>query len=231
MRWDRGAIMLLAALGFGLATHAWLRENPGSNPWAPLDLRDAEGWATSFKIADLRDDPAQCRAVLDRSGVPFTVLAATGEGACRRADRTVLVQSPLSPAKPPTTCAVAAAFQLWIDQGVKPASLEIFGQPVQRIQHFGAYNCRRLYGRNEGPWSEHATGNAIDIAAFVLADRTRISVLSDWAGEDKKAEFMRRIRDAACRSFGTVLSPDYNKAHADHLHLDQEQRGIGGVCR
>ena len=28
------------------------------------------------------------------------------------------------------------------------------------------------------------------------------------------------VRDKACRSFGSVLSPDYNAAHADHLHLD-----------
>ena len=40
-----------------------------------------------------------------------------------------------------------------------------------------------------------------------------------------------RARDAACEVFGTVLSPDYNAAHADHFHLDQEVRGWGGVCR
>ena len=28
-----------------------------------------------------------------------------------------------------------------------------------------------------------------------------------------------------------VLSPDYNAAHADHLHLDQAARGLGGACR
>jgi len=31
--------------------------------------------------------------------------------------------------------------------------------------------------------------------------------------------------------FGTVLSPDYNPAHADHLHFDQASRGSGGMCR
>lgn len=231
MRWDRAAVVLLAAMGLALAVQAWLRENPGANPWAPLDLRDPEGWATQAKTADLRADPVQCRAVLDRSEVPFTVLAAAGEGSCRRTDRTVLEKTPLSPAQPPTTCAVAAAFELWLQKGLAPASLEIFGQPIQRIEHLGAYSCRRLYGRDEGPWSEHATGNAIDIAAFVLRDGTRISVLADWSGEHKKAQFLQEARDAACRSFGTVLSPDYNKAHADHLHLDQARRGVGNVCR
>jgi hypothetical protein len=231
MRWDRRAISILAMLGLGLGIQAWLRENPGHNPWAPLDLRDPPGWTTRGKIADLRGDPAQCRAVLSRSEVAFIILEPVGDGACRRSDRTVLEQSPLSPARPSTTCAVAAAFELWLEMGVSPAAQKIFGQPVESIEHFGAYSCRRLYGRNEGPWSEHATGNAIDIAAFVLADGTRISVLDDWSDEAEEARFLRQARDAACRSFGTVLSPDYNAAHADHLHLDQAQRGIGGVCR
>ena len=46
-----------------------------------------------------------------------------------------------------------------------------------------------------------------------------------------EARFLRRARDEACTVFGTVLSPDYNAAHADHLHLDQAARGFGGVCR
>ncbi|MDP1909506.1 MAG: extensin family protein, partial [Hyphomicrobium sp.] len=37
------------------------------------------------------------------------------------------------------------------------------------------------------------------------------------------------VRDGACRLFSTTLSPDYNAAHADHLHFDQASRGaVGG---
>jgi hypothetical protein len=39
------------------------------------------------------------------------------------------------------------------------------------------------------------------------------------------------VRDKACDAFGTVLSPDYNAAHADHFHLDQADRGYGAFCR
>jgi hypothetical protein len=87
-----------------------------------------------------------------------------------------------------------------------------------------------MYGASEGRWSEHATGNAIDIAGFVLEDGRRISVLGDWDGEDAEARFLRAVRDGACKSFATVLSPDYNAAHADHFHLDQDGRW-SGVCR
>ena len=112
-----------------------------------------------------------------------------------------------------------------------PAATALLGSRITRIEHYGAFSCRRLYGRSEGRWSEHATGNAIDIAAFVLADGRRITVREDWMGEGARARFLHRVRDGACRVFGTVLSPDYNAAHSDHLHLDQAARGFGGVCR
>ncbi len=231
---DRALLLLLIAGGVFLAGRGWLEEHPQHNPWAPLDLRDPPGWATQRKIAALRADPAECRAVLARSGIAFTTLDPAGEGACRREDRTVLSAASLSPAPPPTTCAVAAGFELWMQRGVQPAARELLGSPVTRVEHLGSYNCRRLYGREEGAWSQHATGNAIDIAGFVLEDGRRVTLLADWGeegGESDEAAFLRRARDEACRSFGTVLSPDYNAAHADHFHLDQQARGLGGVCR
>lgn len=227
-----GPVITLFILGaLFLAVRGWLAENPQHDPWAPLNLNDPPGWATARKLTALRQDPEECRAVLARSGVAFTALPSAGEGECRREDRTVLGDAPLSPNPPPTTCAVGAALVLWLRQGVQPAAEEVLGTAVSRVEHFGAFSCRRLYGRSEGGWSEHATGNAIDIAAFVLSDGRRISVLRDWDGEDEEAAFLHRARDEACRVFGTVLSPDYNAAHADHFHFDQAARGFGGVCR
>lgn len=228
---DRLATALFLIGALVLVAQAWLHDHPQHNPWAPLDLTDPPGWATQRKLAALRSEPGECRAVLERSGVVFTTLQALGEGACRREDRTVLADAPLSPRQPASTCAVAAAVTLWLRQGVQPAAEEQLGSRVARIEHFGTYSCRRLYGRDQGPWSEHATGNAIDVAAFVLEDGRRISVQADWRGEGEQAAFLRTVRDEACRMFGTVLSPDYNAAHADHLHFDQEARGFGGVCR
>jgi hypothetical protein len=228
---DGFAFALLILGGLPLAAWAWLRDHPQDNPWAPLDLRDPPGWATPMKLADLRKNPAECRAVLTRSEVVFTTLDPAGEGACRRADRTVLPGLPLAPARPPVTCALGAGLELWLTREVQPAARELLGSPVTRIEHLGAYSCRRLYGRATGGWSEHATGNAIDIAAFVLADGRRVSVLGNWEGDGERARFLHRVRDGACRIFGTVLSPDYNAAHRDHLHLDQAARGWGGFCR
>jgi hypothetical protein len=228
---DAPLLALLAAGAVVLAGMAWLRDHPQDNPWAPLDLRDPPGWATRLKLADLREDPAECRAVLTRSHVAFTALDPAGEGACRRDDRIVLPGLPLAPARPRVTCALGAGLELWLASEVQPAARALLGSPVERIEHYGAYSCRRLYGRETGGWSEHATGNAIDVAAFVLADGRRVTVRGDWRGEGARAEFLHRVRAGACRIFGTVLSPDYNAAHSDHLHLDQAARGWGGFCR
>ena len=91
---DRLVLTILVLIALFVGGRAWLAENPGSNPWAPLDLNDEPGWATKSKIAALRDDPAQCRAVLERSEVDFTPLEPVGEGACRREDRTLLSEFP-----------------------------------------------------------------------------------------------------------------------------------------
>ena len=230
-KFDRAAFPLLMLAAVVLAGKGWLDANPQHNPWAPLDLRDPPGWATATKIAGLRADPFECRAVLSRSDISFSVLDPAGEGACARPDRTRLGDGQLAPDTPPMTCAMAAAVTLWRERSVSPAARELLGSELARIEHLGAYSCRRLYGRGEGPWSEHATGNALDVAAFVLADGRRISVLSDWSGDTPESAFLKRVRDGGCDIFGTVLSPDYNAAHRDHFHLDQASRGFGGVCR
>ncbi len=227
---DRRVALLLVLVALLLAGRVWLAEHPEHNPWAPLDLRDPTGWATEAKLLALRDDVPACRAVLDRSEIAHEVLEPVGEGACRREDRTRLGDYPLSPGTPPVTCPAAVALTLWERDVLAPAAREIFGSEVARIEHLGAYSCRRLYGADSGLWSEHATANAIDIAGFVLEDGTRISVLRDWPGEGAEARFLRRVRDGACDSFATVLSPDYNDAHADHFHLDMSPRWRG-VCR
>ena len=228
-RWPlRLALLVVAAIG-AFAGWTWLKDHPQHNPMAPLDLRDPIGLATATKLVALREDISACRAVLDRSEVAYTALPATGEGPCARPDRTQLSAFPLSPNVPATTCPVAAALELWRTRSVEPAAREILGSEVARFEHMGVYNCRRIRGSSNA-WSQHSTGNAIDISAIVLADGRRISLIDDWDGDAERARFLRQIRDDACEVFAVVLSPDYNAAHADHFHLDQSANWVG-ICR
>lgn len=234
---SRIGLVVLVLGCFWLLGRSWLADHPEHNPWAPLNLGDPPGWATGRKLAALRGDKALCTAFLERSAIPVDILPSAGSAQCLRDDRQVLSAGDgsavsLSPSRPQTTCSVDAAFNWWLAHGIQPAAETIMGSRVTRIEHMGTYNCRRIGGGETGNWSEHATGNAIDISAFVFADGRRLSVLADWPGEGPGAAFLRAVRDSACTPFGTVLSPEYNAAHADHLHLDQAERTAGwSVCR
>jgi hypothetical protein len=127
-------------------------------------------------------------------------------------------------------CDMARNLTLWLRETVQPAARDAFGSPVARLESMGAYSCRNIIGNPAvaGNRSEHATGNAIDIGGFVLADGRRVTVKAGWSGEADERSFLRTIRKGACQRFQTVLSPDYNAAHHDHLHFDL---GKGPYCR
>lgn len=123
-------------------------------------------------------------------------------------------------------CGAARAFGAWVREDVAPAAARAFGAGLARIDTAGSYACRNVVGSsgNAGRRSGHAVANAIDVAGFRLRDGRRIAVLGGWGGEDETTRaFLREVRRAACRRFGTVLSPDYNAAHADHLHLEDDR--------
>lgn len=238
---DRLGLTLLILACLFVSARAWLRDHPQHDPWTPLALGDPPGWTTSRKLADLRANVAECRAFLDRSGISSTALTPTGAGACRREDRKALASPArlavsLRPGGAQATCGIDAGLGWWLRHAVQPAARAALGSPVIAVEHLGTANCRRIGGGDEGNWSEHATGNAIDIAGFVLEDGRRISVRRDWTGGSGEAQdasaFLHMVRDSACTAFATVLSPDYNAAHADHLHLDQARRTGGWTaCR
>jgi hypothetical protein len=119
----------------------------------------------------------------------------------------------------PVTCEVSQAFTGWARYGVDRAARQILGSSVRSIETMGSYSCRDVAG--SGRRSAHATGAAIDIAGFVLADGRRIMVKEGWHdGTEREREFLRVVQQSACKRFDTVLGPDYNSAHHDHLHLE-----------
>ncbi|HEX8383723.1 MAG TPA: extensin family protein [Sphingomonas sp.] len=234
-----GGLVALVLTGVaGLLLYAATRGRPQDLPWTPLDLGRPVGLFTGRKLTALTGDAPGCRALLDRAGVTYTALPARGDARCGYADGVRLGSGgsrsiAYTPAGLGTSCPVAAALAMWEWNIVQPAAERLLGARVTRVEHFGSYSCRRLYGRDAGAWSEHSTADAVDIAGFRLADGRRISVVRDWTGDDAEARFLHAVRDGACDLFATTLSPDYNAAHRDHLHLDQAARGATGwrACR
>ncbi len=222
------AALLLTLL---LLLYALVRDRPQDLPWTELDLGQPVGLFTGRKLAGLTDDFPACRKALDKAGVRYNALPALSEsnGECGYADAVRFIPGGarrirFAPGDLGVSCPVAAALAVWEWEVVQPAAQRHFGQKVTEIEHFGSYNCRRMYNREGASWSEHATADAVDIAAFRLADGTRVTLVGDWDAKGSKARFLRDVRDGACGVFGTVLSPDYNAAHRDHFHLDQAVR-------
>ncbi|HTI31509.1 MAG TPA: extensin family protein [Sphingomonas sp.] len=126
------------------------------------------------------------------------------------------------------TCPLASSFAQWVQSDLQIPAMGEFGSPVVKVETFGSYACRNVNNAADARLSEHAFANAVDVSAFVLKDGTRIAVLGGWRGDERRARFLRAVRDAACRRFRTVLSPDYNALHEDHLHFDM---GGSQLCR
>jgi hypothetical protein len=50
------------------------------------------------------------------------------------------------------------------------------------------------------------------------------------AGPGRNGEFVVKVHQDACKSFGTVLGPNANEAHKDHFHFDMKQRRRRALC-
>jgi hypothetical protein len=189
---------------------------------------------TRSRIDAAADHLGLCLAELGAARVTFTPVpdvvnsetcGLTGAGTLD-VDRGTVAR--LRPAAPVMTCETALAFSIWRRQVVEPAAREIFGQDVVEIVHMGTYSCRSVSNRPGARPSAHSRAAAVDFAGVVLRDGTRIMVKDDWYAGNDEARFLKRIRDEGCRVFGTVLSPDYDAPHQDHLHLEPGGRAF---CR
>lgn len=207
----RASIALLAATALAACGIAERPSRPSGRPGAPSNR-----------------ETARCHVDLNRVGVRFSILPDRDYGAgcaIQGAVQLVDIGVPVTGIKA-VRCGQARAFTGWIRNGVAPAAWQILGSELARVDTMGSYACRNVVGSGRGPArrSGHATANAIDFAGVVLKDGRRISILRDWNAPDPDVRrFVRTLHASACKRFGTVLSPDYNAAHRDHLHLEDDQ--------
>lgn len=216
-------------------------------PWKPLNLNLPIGQATEAKVADfevartaapeeLKGATDACMQTLREAGVTVERAPDVDDGGFCQVRGAVRITggavTPLSPGGLVMQCPLAVRYVIWDRQVLQPMAEQHLGSRVARVENYGTYACRRIYGStevNDRP-SEHARANALDIGAVRLEDGRTVSVLADWGAQgptgQEGAVFLRRIRDGACRVFSTVLTPDYNEAHANHLHLDGAPRSL-----
>lgn len=229
-------LLILVLLAGALALAWWHFEAQIPRHWhpaEPLHVDDPLTPVTKWKLRRLADDREGCLAAL----------ATVPEGELRMtplADHEPVAGCPLANvvrleasgvdfnASFVASCPLALAWTLFERQRLQPAAEAVLGSRVARVEHLGSFACRNVYGREEGRPSEHATAEALDVAAFHLADGREIRLLDHWDDEGERGEFLRKAKDGACDLFGNVLGPDYNQAHADHFHFGM--RGFR-LCR
>lgn len=178
------------------------------------------------------DPDSACLRDLERAHVVFEPAREySGTGSCSVPNPVRVSSAGMRWSSPGVvSCQMARVVDRFEEEVVQPLAVKFFGQKVVQLHHMGTYNCRNQRnssrtasakgGATGGRLSEHAKGQAIDVGAFQLADGSVVSVKSHWSGAGRKSEFLHEVARASCDTFNVVLTPNHNREHHDHLHLD-----------
>ncbi len=160
---------------------------------------------------------------------------AQGDPACRVSEPVVVKALALRASEkqqsvafePPVTvsCALAKVVADWVRDSVQPLVRGHFENDLTALRVGGGHECRRRNHASEGPVSEHATGRALDIFAFRVGDgKAAVQVVVEKPQGLVQNSFLTAIRQSACGAFTTALGPGSDAAHANHLHVDIQER-------
>lgn len=214
-----GSILVIAMSWFGHVRTSFM-------PFPPINIEKSYamiGW----RISGLTYDRAACDKALSHPAVQSRRIGDSPiKNGCgwENAVRMNLIGGVRS-SSVRLTCPMAVAMALWMKQVVQPAARKHLGTEVSAMQHLGTYACRNIKGSIFSKYlnrrSEHATANAIDIAAFTLKNGGTVSILRDWTKKSPKSDFLKEIHYGACGYFRVVLGPEANYLHANHFHFDR----------
>ena len=202
------------------------RPAPDNYPREPDEQEDVQA-----------NGPENYQVNRSRDGAPYTTSPA-------QSPRLEPSRIPLGPARAPVAataavtpaatlaCPIVSALDRWIIDAVQPAAQRWFNSAVVEIKQISAYSCRGMNGQPGAHISEHAFGNALDIAGFVFADGRKVTVEKGWHGTAEEQAFLHDVQLAACDQFTTVLAPGSNVYHYNHIHVDLMRRASGRrICQ
>lgn len=211
---------------------------PTPRPKPPLQLPMSEQSSPSSKAAQTRsvrvsnDDglsQADCEGVMEAAGATFNWIGETELEGCtvEQGVELVSVQSNGAqiqfPQNPTMSCKFAERFARWTAEIAAPVVAGHTGSQLEAVVTGPGLVCRNRVGTSTTKVSEHAKGNAIDIAGFALADKRSLTIGAEVS--DTEARALAAMRTSACGYFTTVLGPGANPSHANHFHFDYGKHG------
>ncbi|QFY60821.1 extensin [Rhizobium grahamii] len=176
---------------------------------------------------------SECVRELQSLGVVFTDLSRIDDGNGCGIDKPIKVSEALPgiKLKPDGVfrCPVALALARWMKESVIPAAAVAAKDQgaIVSVNQASSYICRLRNSAETGKISEHARGNAIDVASFSFEKGDDIAVQPRREDSTLVGAFQRTVSAAGCLYFTTVLDPESDAAHETHFHLDVLQRKGG----
>jgi hypothetical protein len=168
-----------------------------------------------------------CRlALTDDIAIAPSLPPIKGPGACGGDDivhleAVVLADKTRVALKPAATlrCTMATAVADWVrtDLAALASSLNT---ALRSVDNFDSFECR---GRNRvagAMLSEHGKANALDVRSVGFADGRELKLTDRSADRGLRETVLHSV----CSRFSTVLGPDSDWYHEDHIHLDLAAR-------
>lgn len=230
-----GATVLVAVAGC-----TWLDPMMGIRPAPPANVDTQTKTRSIFALPRFgfggSDGPQglpaseqQCRKRLDRLGVTYENLPSIRESAhCGIAHPVKVTAFARGVAVEPAAtlnCGMAEETARWVQGDLAVATRTRYLVGIRSIGNMSSYSCRQI--RGSGQWSEHSTGNAIDIGSITLDSGRKIDVAKPNFFALREKSYLHRVRSKACDHFSTVLGPGSDADHADHFHFDLRARKSG----
>ena len=187
-------------------------------PWLAFSLAAVLAGCGASSPSAPKTSPT-CLADLAATGAQFTPWATSPGGQCA-VDVPLMLQSAGAALQPPikTACAMASTWASFVPV-IDRIALRQTGSRIRTVLDAGSWSCRTMTG-NRRRLSLHASGRAIDVTGFVLADGRTALVRRDWYRNDQAGRFLRAVGAAACKHFQVVLGPPADHYHRDNLHMD-----------
>jgi hypothetical protein len=182
--------------------------------------------------AESEEEHQICLAQLTAIGATFKDIPRIDDGNGCGIDKPIALTEPLPGIrmKPEGAmrCETALALAHWMKESVIPsaAALKDNGRIVT-INQASTYICRLRNNAATGKISEHARGNAVDIAGFTFENGKTIGIEPRREDPTLTGAFQRTASASACLYFSTVLDPESDAAHETHFHLDVLKRSGG----